>query len=37
MLQLKANFDAAKSKWKQSREVTGTTEAFRFANGPIDE
>ncbi|NRT16572.1 putative iron-regulated protein [Flavobacterium sp. 28A] len=32
-----ANFDAAKSKWKQSRESYGTTEAFRFANGPIDD
>lgn len=32
-----ANFEAAKSKWKQSRESYGTTEAFRFANGPIDD
>ncbi|CAM2955232.1 imelysin family protein [Flavobacterium frigoris] len=32
-----ANFDTAKSKWKQSRESYGTTEAFRFANGPIDD
>lgn len=32
-----ANFDAAKDKWKQSRESYGTTEAFRFANGPIDD
>lgn len=32
-----ANFDEAKSKWKQSRESYGTTEAFRFANGPIDD
>jgi putative iron-regulated protein len=31
------NFDTAKSKWKQSRESYGTTEAFRFANGPIDD
>ena len=32
-----ANCDAAKDKWKQSRESYGTTEAFRFANGPIDD
>jgi putative iron-regulated protein len=32
-----ANFDAAKLKWKESRESYGTTEAFRFANGPIDD
>jgi putative iron-regulated protein len=32
-----AKFDAAKHKWKQSRESYGTTEAFRFANGPIDD
>lgn len=31
-----ANFNAAKDKWKLSRESYGTTEAFRFANGPID-
>ncbi|WP_116789821.1 imelysin family protein [Flavobacterium psychrotrophum] len=31
-----ANFDAAKTKWKEARESYGTTEAFRFANGPID-
>lgn len=31
------NFDAAKSKWKEARESYGTTEAFRFANGPIDD
>jgi putative iron-regulated protein len=31
------NFDNAKDKWKQSRESYGTTEAFRFANGPIDD
>lgn len=31
-----ANFDAAKTKWKEARETYGTTEAFRFANGPID-
>ena len=30
------NFDNAKVKWKISRESYGTTEAFRFANGPID-
>lgn len=32
-----ANFDNAKDKWKLSRESYGTTEAFRFANGPIDD
>lgn len=32
-----ANFDNAKNKWKESRESYGTTEAFRFANGPIDD
>lgn len=31
-----ANFDAAKAAWKVARESYGTTEAFRFANGPID-
>ncbi|WP_166923145.1 imelysin family protein [Flavobacterium poyangense] len=31
-----ANFTAAKEAWKTSRESYGTTEAFRFANGPID-
>lgn len=31
-----ANFTAAKNAWKTSRESYGTTEAFRFANGPID-
>lgn len=30
------NFTAAKDKWKAARESYGTTEAFRFANGPID-
>ena len=30
------NFDNAKAKWKLSRESYGTTEAFRFADGPID-
>ncbi|MCL9806264.1 hypothetical protein NAT51_12070 [Flavobacterium amniphilum] len=30
------NFDDAKSKWKIARESYGTTEAFRFADGPID-
>ncbi|WP_108742010.1 imelysin family protein [Flavobacterium faecale] len=29
-------FTAAKNSWKQSRESYGTTEAFRFADGPID-
>ncbi|MDX6189354.1 imelysin family protein [Flavobacterium sp. Fl-318] len=32
-----ANFTAAKTAWKTSRESYGTTEAFRFANGPIDD
>lgn len=32
-----ANFTAAKDKWKAARESYGTTEAFRFANGPIDD
>lgn len=31
-----ANFQAAKDKWLLARESYGTTEAFRFANGPID-
>jgi putative iron-regulated protein len=30
------NFTAAKKAWLTSRESYGTTEAFRFANGPID-
>ena len=30
-------FTAARIKWKQARESYGTTEAFRFANGPIDD
>jgi putative iron-regulated protein len=29
-------FDAAKNSWLNARESYGTTEAFRFANGPID-
>ena len=32
-----ANFTAVKEKWKLARESYGTTEAFRFANGPIDD
>lgn len=32
-----ANFTIAKDKWKAARESYGTTEAFRFANGPIDD
>ncbi|MGK4567386.1 imelysin family protein [Flavobacterium sp. 3HN19-14] len=32
-----ANFTIAKDKWKLARESYGTTEAFRFANGPIDD
>ena len=31
------NFMIAKNKWKEARESYGTTEAFRFANGPIDD
>lgn len=31
------SFDNAKAKWKIARESYGTTEAFRFANGPIDD
>lgn len=31
------NFTDAKNKWKAARESYGTTEAFRFANGPIDD
>jgi putative iron-regulated protein len=31
-----ANFDDVKAKWKTARESYGTTEAFRFADGPID-
>lgn len=31
------NFDNAKAKWKLARESYGTTEAFRFADGPIDD
>ena len=30
------NFEASKTAWLASRESYGTTEAFRFANGPID-
>ncbi|WP_234859179.1 imelysin family protein [Aquimarina aquimarini] len=32
-----ANFDATKAAWKAAREPYGQTEAFRFANGPIDD
>lgn len=32
-----ANFLNAKNKWKEARESYGTTEAFRFAGGPIDD
>ena len=32
-----ANFITAKNKWREARESYGTTEAFRFANGPIDD
>ncbi|MCW2118965.1 imelysin family protein [Flavobacterium sp. 7A] len=31
-----ANFTLAKTSWKAARESYGTTEAFRFADGPID-
>lgn len=31
------NFDAAKQAWLAAREPYGQTEAFRFANGPIDD
>ena len=31
------NFTYVKNKWKLARESYGTTEAFRFANGPIDD
>src|SRR4051812_17782354 len=30
-------FEAARTAWKTARESYGTTEAFRFANGPIDD
>ena len=30
-------FEDAKDAWLQARESYGTTEAFRFANGPIDD
>ncbi len=30
------NFEASKQAWLTARESYGTTEAFRFANGPID-
>ncbi|GAA3508133.1 imelysin family protein [Aquimarina addita] len=33
---IKENFDIAKNAWIASRESYGQTEAFRFANGPID-
>ena len=31
-----ANFTACTTAWKEAREPYGQTEAFRFANGPID-
>lgn len=31
------NFDNVKAKWLLARESYGTTEAFRFADGPIDD
>lgn len=30
-------FNTVKTRWKEARESYGTTEAFRFANGPIDD
>lgn len=30
-------FDQAKDAWRQARESYGTTEAFRFIDGPIDD
>lgn len=32
-----SNFDVAKTAWLEAREPYGQTEAFRFANGPIDD
>lgn len=32
-----ANFTAAKNSWLVARESYGPTEAYRFANGPIDD
>lgn len=32
-----ANFTAAKTAWLDARETYGPTEAYRFANGPIDD
>jgi len=32
-----SNFEACKTAWKASRIPYGQTEAFRFANGPIDD
>ncbi|MEM8559376.1 MAG: imelysin family protein [Bacteroidota bacterium] len=32
-----ATFDAAKQAWLDSNEPYGQTEAYRFANGPIDD
>lgn len=32
-----SNFDAVKQSWLDAREPYGQTEAFRFANGPIDD
>jgi putative iron-regulated protein len=32
-----AKLDAAKRSWLAAREAYGTTEAFRFADGPIDD
>ncbi|SHJ02436.1 putative iron-regulated protein [Mesonia phycicola] len=31
------NFDEAKEEWLESRESYGVSEAYRFANGPIDD
>ncbi|WP_010180959.1 imelysin family protein [Aquimarina agarilytica] len=32
-----ANFEATKQAWLEAREPYGQTEAFRFADGPIDD
>ncbi|MEL6615573.1 MAG: imelysin family protein, partial [Bacteroidota bacterium] len=32
-----SSFEAAKTAWLAAREPYGQTEAYRFANGPIDD
>ncbi|MEM1118213.1 MAG: imelysin family protein, partial [Bacteroidota bacterium] len=32
-----SSFEAAKTAWLDAREPYGQTEAYRFANGPIDD